>query len=840
MKKPALTPILLLLLSTPLLAETVAFDRNWGPQGISVLEDTDGGLVLNYSTRCVSFVPVVINHENMTAISMPGAPLIGNDEDAPNLPGMGRLFAVPRGATFRLEILDARAHVFRGVSIAPAPRIPDDNSHGPLVYVKDPVIYSSNAYYPASPVMLSDPTLIRGVDAGLVGITPFQYNPVTKELLVYSDVRIRISFSGGNPVFGEDRLRSRLFDPILRQHFINSSRLSPLTSVGSLARAAGEAEYVIIVPDVPDFIKWGEVLRDFRYRQGVVSEVYTLAQVGSDANAIRSWIHNAVKTWSMPPAAVLLLADAPGPAASSIPVPMWGGYTPSDNVYADVYGNDDLPDIVISRLTARNKTELEEMVMKVIDYETDPPAAAAFYDKPTLAMGWESDRWFGLCAEIVYGYFSNVLGKTPNREYQISWGSVGSTWSTATNTNLVVDYFGPNGLGYIPLTPAHLTDWSGNAAKINADLNAGSFLALHRDHGSPSGWASPSYTISDLAGLTNDMLPYVLSINCSSGAFAGSSECFAEAMTRMHHGAVGVTAASATSYSFVNDTYVWGMIDAMWPGFDPGYANSAEEILQPCFANASGKFYLKVSNWPYNSSSKSITYHLFHAHCCPLFTMCSEVPQALSVTHPSTLPLGSSSLQITATAGADVCLTVDSGGSIGILGAVVADGSPQTISFAPQTEPRLLTVTVTKPNHVRYSAQVWIPAMASFQQYGQGLAGSGGYVPELLGEGYPICGCDITVRVDQGLGAANGLLCLGPNSAALPGLGGTVLVQPLAWAIPIKLSGKLGLPMPGTGSFSFTTLMTLSGVTLYMQAFLADPGAPFGVSMTNGLEMVAP
>jgi hypothetical protein len=37
-----------------------------------------------------------------------------------------------------------------------------------------------------------------------LGITPFQYNPVTKELVVYRDIEVEISFTGGNGHFGEE------------------------------------------------------------------------------------------------------------------------------------------------------------------------------------------------------------------------------------------------------------------------------------------------------------------------------------------------------------------------------------------------------------------------------------------------------------------------------------------------------------------------------------------------------------------------------------------------------------------------------------------------------------
>ncbi len=834
------------VLAAPVFAQTVVFDENWGPQGITVLEESESGLLLNFSMHSVSFHSVLINGEPMTAVSMPGS-LLGNNEGAPNLPGISRFFAIGQGAGVSFEIIDSRSVSYHDMDIAPASKIPSDNDDTMPVYRKDPMIYLRDADFPASTVQVSEPTNIRGVDAAVIGITPFKHNPVTRELELFSDIRVRVTFSGGNGKIGEDRLRSPHFDPILKNLFINakilpnidySRRTVELQNMASGSRAE-EAEYVIIIPNDADYAHWAEVIKEFRTLQGIKTEVYPLTVTGNTANQIRIWIRNAVLNWSMPPVAVLLLGDAPSSGeGTSIPVPYWSS-TPSDNVYVDIYGNDELPDLAISRICAGTKGELAEMVMKVIDYESNPPTDPDFYNRPTFAAGWQSDRWFVICSEIVFGYMENVLGMQPNREYAGNSGPP-SYWSTNSNTYLLVNYFGPSGLGYIPTIPSHLWDWGGNATRINNDFNSGSFFALHRDHGSSSGWSHPSYQISDLSGLHNNMLPFVLSINCSTGAFAGGSECFAEAMYRMEHGAVGVIAASGTSYSFVNDTYVFGMIDSMFPEFDPGYGGTTgPNILQPAFANMSGKHFLESSNWPNYPSYKDVTYHLFHTHCETFFTMNSEVPQALSVSHASSMPLGAYSFDVTADHGSFIALTVEEQDrTVKIIGTGFGTGFPAEIPVAsPQNEARIMTVTVTKPNHYRYSDTVFIPGPGAFTQYGSGLAGTGGYVPDLDGTGIPIFGNNITVEFTNGLGGAGGLVYIGLAQVNLPFMGGNLLALPNI-ALPITMGGTSGTP--GAGSLSLPATPYIADVNVYLQFFLQDGAAPKGVSMSNGLEIEFP
>jgi len=72
----------------------------------------------------------------------------------------------------------------------------------------------------------------------MLGITPFQYNPITKELIVYRDVEVEVSFEGGNNHFGEDRLRSRNWDPILKDAILNSSTYQKLiTTIAQIIHA---------------------------------------------------------------------------------------------------------------------------------------------------------------------------------------------------------------------------------------------------------------------------------------------------------------------------------------------------------------------------------------------------------------------------------------------------------------------------------------------------------------------------------------------------------------------------------------------------------------------------
>lgn len=694
-----------LIISGSSAADTLTFDGSWGPPGFQLVSQRDSGVEIIYSMGSLRIEHKDLEGELAHTLSIPSLSL-PNNAGAPDLPSAGRYIALPQEATVKLEIVETRTRVLRDMNIAPAPPIPRENDNSPLVYIKDPGIYSANDYYPREPISLSQPLKMRGVDAVILGITPFQYNPVSKDLLVYTDVRVRVNFEGGNGHFGEDRYRSRYWDPLLEANLLNLDALSKVDFNRRTGAKETGYEYVIIVPDDPDFIAWADTIRHWRTLQGISTEVFTLTEIGSSTSQIESWINNAYNNWDIPPVAVLLLSDYPSSGkAYGITSPIWDSYCVSDNIYADVDG-DDLPEMNFARITAQDASDLEVMINKFLDYERTPYTDADFYDHPVCAGGWQTERWFILCSEVIYGFLANVHGKNPVREYAIYDGTPGSVWSTNSNTYMVVDYFGPSGLGYIPATPAHLTDWGANATRMNNDINSGCFIVQHRDHGAETGWGEPDYDNTDLNGLTNSMLPFVFTINCLTGKYNWSSECFVEKFHRMEHGALGLIGASETSYSFVNDSFVWGIYDCMWPEFMPDYPSSSKnagpENLRPGFANASGKYFLQSSSWPYNPADKTVTYHLFHMHGDAFTTLYSEVPQALSVSHPGVLFIGATSFPVNADGGSVIALTVDGE----IIGTADGTGSTVNVPITPQSAPGAMVVTVTKFNHYRYAQTV--------------------------------------------------------------------------------------------------------------------------------------
>ena len=220
MRKFTLFLALLAVTTLNVRAQKFSYPDVTGKPGYQLTDAKPASVTVRYAVPAFSLEDQVIDGATMKYIDLPGTFLF-NEEGMPSLPGTGKYIAVPQGATPRFNIVSQRTEVIHNVDMAPAPRLPLDNDKRPVAYVKNPQVYSTNALYPASPVTMSDMNQIRGVNAVILGITPFQYNPVTKDLVVYKDLKVEVSFDGGNGQFGDPAFRSTWWDPILQDNFLN-------------------------------------------------------------------------------------------------------------------------------------------------------------------------------------------------------------------------------------------------------------------------------------------------------------------------------------------------------------------------------------------------------------------------------------------------------------------------------------------------------------------------------------------------------------------------------------------------------------------------------------------
>ena len=97
--------------------------------------------------------------------------------------------------------------------------------------------------------------------------------------------------------------------------------------------------------------------------------------------------------------------------------------------------------------------------------------------------------------------------------------------------------------------------------------NEGRFLMMHRDHGWSDGWGQPVFDTADVQALTNgDLLPVLMSINCSSASYDNDEDSFVgRGAGQADGGAVGAFGDTRDSPSCHNTQIGLGFVDALLP-----------------------------------------------------------------------------------------------------------------------------------------------------------------------------------------------------------------------------------------------------------------------------------
>lgn len=131
--------------------------------------------------------------------------------------------------------------------------------------------------------------------------------------------------------------------------------------------------------------------------------------------------------------------------------------------------------------------------------------------------------------------------------------------------------------------------------------------------------------------------------------------------------------------------------------------------------------------------------------------------------------------------------------------------------------------------------------LAGARPAGSSIAGTAGLAPEISLDRIPVLGQRFMVQVSNAVGGAPAVLAIGMLKTPLPFLGGQLLLDP-SCVMFLPLGGTAG--RPGTGSATVALLHPTPPnwlrdplLDLTFQAFVLDPAAPFGVAMTEAIEV---
>lgn len=405
---------------------------------------------------------------------------------------------VPEGSNPETELIDAQYSESANFALAPSKGKLYRNVNPDNVPYSKNADYQSTNYLLGSPVAIGETYRLRDYNGVSVKVFPFDYNPSTQTLKVYSSVTVKVRFNSGRS-FATATKNNRTFDAIYANSFLNyrNLRSTPVTEEGDI---------LVICPE--NFMTAMQPYVDWKIRNGFSTEMVALSMAGSNATQIKSYILDYYNSHNL--AFVIIVGDN-----AQFPTPSVSG-NKSDNYFTELVGNDSYPDIILGKISAENVSQVETQVQRFIEYEQNPPETSHF----TSFLGIASSQGPGDNNEYDYQHIRNIdnklLGYTYTSGYELFEGSQGGL------------------------------DASGNptAAMVTTAVNAGVGIISYCGHGDVQEWVTTGFNNNNVNALTNvGKLPFILSVACVNGEYH-TGTCFAEAWLRATHDGQPTGAAS--------------------------------------------------------------------------------------------------------------------------------------------------------------------------------------------------------------------------------------------------------------------------------------------------------
>ncbi|MEW6469382.1 MAG: C25 family cysteine peptidase [Bacteroidota bacterium] len=646
---------LLRLFSLVLIAPTCLFASNG--KGAKLVAGSQNESVITFSTGVFDQQAVSTPWGQAVIIKSEGAtPIL--KKGAPDLPKLTASVIIPDLAHMEVKVVSGVYVDYPNTDIAPSKGTLFRSTDKDAVPFEKGSEYAQNQFFPGTLAGLRDPYIIRDLRGQTVVAYPFQYNPVTRVLRVYSEITVKVTKkddNGINPLYRNSAFETvdAQFANIYENHFLNKN-------VFPLYTPLGEYGNMLIICNDP-YMAAMQPFVDWKIKIGIPVTMVPISSVGNNATSIKNYIQNFYTTNGL--TFVLLVGDA-----QHITPMYFAASGDSDVGYSYLVGNDRYPDIFVGRFSAESITDVTVQVNRTIEYERNPVPNDPWYK---TGMGIASDQGPGDDNQMDYQHIRTI----------------GSVLTGYTYSSMHEMFDGSQGGQDAPGNPT--------PAMISNAINAGLSIINYCGHGSASSWVSSGFSSANVDNLTNNgKYPFIFSVACVNGDFNGNF-CFAEHWLRARdvngqpRGAVGAIMSTINQYW---DEPMEGQ-DAMNDILSEAYSNNIKRTFGGITMNACMQM-----NDAYGTSGMDMT-DTWTIFGDPSVMVRTDNPAAMTVSHPATDQLGVSQLTVTCnTDGALVCLMLNGN----VLGTGFVSGGSATIAFAPVTMPDTIHITVTAYNKVPY------------------------------------------------------------------------------------------------------------------------------------------
>ncbi len=563
----------------------------------SVLSSDANGVTVKVDMPAYTTSDVVINGQTYQKLLMSGAYAL-TELGVPELLLAGQSLIIPANSQPTLSIVDADYQMVDNFNLIPSKGVIFRNTNPDDVPYQFGSAYQQNAFQLPAPAQLTETFYMRDFHGVTLQVFPFDYNPVQKSLKVYRSLTVRVNFNAPY-VAQQARKNCAEFNEVYQNYFLNyeRSRYTTITESG---------EILIITP--AQFVDAMQPYVNWKIKNGYPTTMVTLEEVGNSNTAVKNYITTFYNEHNL--AFVVIVGDG-----NLFPYFTKDGEV-SDNFYTEIVGNDEVPDIILGKISAENATHVTTQVNKFIQYEENP-AVTTHFDQ---FLGIASSEGPGEDNEYDYQHIRNIDNKlqafTYTSGYELFEGSQGGL------------------------------DASGNptAANVSTAVNAGVGIITYCGHGSETSWGTTSFSNSHINNLTNyNMLPFIISTACLNGKYVNQT-CFAEAWLRATKNGQP-TGAVSTVMSTMSQPWNPPMVgqDEMIRLLTGAENTTVKRTFGGIVFNGLAKMH---EVYPTTTSQGLQTMRTWVIFGDPTLQVRTATPQALTATHAEQLFTGVNQLQV--------------------------------------------------------------------------------------------------------------------------------------------------------------------------------------------------